>query len=143
MVTFTSGKPVLQTHGWSKSRSHVLLVGNLLRVIYTANEDKADPVPYTAFQNEAVSNAVQQSLQVEWVAWQKVKQVLAKFGSVDPHPSSLCQLPFLMSPECKKIIMQGEAMLMQNHEARTCGHENVPWSAFVHRQCCCCVTGRC
>lgn len=26
------------------------------------------------------------------------------------------QIPWIMTPECKKIIMQGEAMLMQNNE---------------------------
>ena len=108
----------VQTHGWAKSRAHVLLVGGVLHLLDDANKMAAEPLPYTHFHNEAVSQAVLQSLQVEWMAWQKLKQTLALYGSGSSLPQSLCQLPFLMTPECKKVIMQGEAMLMQNHEVQ-------------------------
>jgi hypothetical protein len=108
----------VETNGWSKSRSHVLLVGSLLKVLHDANESAHDQLPYTQFHNAAVSQAVMQSLQVEWMAWQQVKQRLAHTGVVSALPQSLCQLPFLMAPECKKVVMQGEAMLMQNHEVQ-------------------------
>jgi hypothetical protein len=96
----------MQKHGWSKSRQHILLVGGLIRVLHDANTMAHDPVPYTQFHNAAVSSAVMQSLQVEWMAWQQVKQSIARYGAASPMPQSLCQLPFLMSPECKKVIMQ-------------------------------------
>jgi hypothetical protein len=83
-----------------------------------ANKLVGSPVSYTKFHNAAVSAAVMQSLQVEWMAWQHVKQGLVQYGVLEPMPQSLCQLPFLMTPECKKVIMQGEAMLMQNHEVQ-------------------------
>ena len=108
----------VETNGWSKSRNHVLLVGSLLRILHDANERARTPVPYTQFHNAAVSHAVMQSLQVEWMAWQQVKHGLAHAGAAAALPQSLCQLPFLMAPECKKVIMQGEAMLMQNHEVQ-------------------------
>ena len=93
----------MQTNGWAKSRAHVLLVGGLLHLINDANTQLPQPLPYTQFHNAAVSQAAMQSLQVEWMAWQKVKQALAIFGSGSTLPQSLCQLPFLMTPECKKV----------------------------------------
>jgi hypothetical protein len=108
----------LQALGWTKSRSHVLLVGSLVHILDDANKLAGSPVPYTKFHNAAVSSAVMQSLQVEWMAWQHVKRGLVQYGLLEPMPQSLCQLPFLMTPECKKVIMQGEAMLMQNHEVQ-------------------------
>lgn len=97
----------------------MLLVGSLLHVLDDANKLAGCPVPYTQLANAAVSQAVMQSLQVEWMAWQREKQsVLARGAAGAELPQSLCQLPFLMTPECKKVIMQGEAMLMQNHEVQ-------------------------
>jgi PhoPQ-activated pathogenicity-related protein len=113
-----TSQPRLQTHGWTKSRSHVLLIGSLIGILDEANKLAGNPLPYTQLHNAAVSAAAMQSLQVEWMAWQKVKQGLWQYGVGTALPQSLCQLPFLMVPECKKVIMQGEAMLMQNHEVQ-------------------------
>ena len=53
------------------------------------------------------------------MAWQREKQSVLHHGAAGAVlPQSLCQLPFLMTPECKKVILQGEAMLLQNHEVQ-------------------------
>ena len=54
----------MQNNGWTKSRSHVLLVGSLLHVLDDANKLAGAPVPYTQLANAEVSQAVMQSLQV-------------------------------------------------------------------------------
>ena len=60
----------------------MLLVGGVLLLVNDANAKLASPLPYTQFHNAAVSQAALQSLQVEWMAWQKVK-----------HPA-----PFMLQP---------------------------------------------
>ena len=106
----------VQRYGWGKGRGHVLLVGSVLHMLVDANRMAGNPVPYTELHNTAVSKGVMESLQAEWLSWQKVKQGLSQWGAADALPQSLCQIPWIMTPECKKIIMQGEAMLMQNNE---------------------------
>ena len=43
-------------------------------------------------------------------------------GQVSPRQRelvSLCQLPFVLNPEAKARIMQGEAVLQKQHQAQT------------------------
>lgn len=104
--------------GWGKGRNHVLLVGSVLRVLDDANKLSGGLVPYTELQNGAVSRAVLESLQAEWLAWQKVKQGLSQWGAAEALPQSLCQLPFLMTAECKKMILQGEGSALMHAEVQ-------------------------
>lgn len=105
-------------YGWGKGRNHVLLVGSVLRVLDDANKLGGELVPYTELQNGAVSAAVLESLQAEWLAWQKVKQGLSQWGAAEALPQSLCQLPFLMTAECKKMILQGEGSALMHAEVQ-------------------------
>jgi hypothetical protein len=81
-----------QTYGWSKGRSHVLMVGSVLHLLVDANRLAGNPVPYTELHNAAVSLCVLETLQAEWLAWQKVKQGLSQWGAADALPQSLCQV---------------------------------------------------
>eukprot|EP00892_Ulva_mutabilis_P004770 jgi/Ulvmu1/2665/UM014_0121.1 len=108
----------LQMYGWGKGRNHVLLVGSVLRVLDDANKLGGELVPYTQLQNSSVSAAVLESLQAEWLAWQKVKQGLSQWGAAEALPQSLCQLPFLMTAECKKMILQGEGSALMHAEVQ-------------------------
>lgn len=94
---------ILQGQGWAESsRQHVLLVGSLLQLLDDANELAQSSVHYSKFYNSAVSNSVLPYLQTEYVKWIKAKQS----GLQQIPPLSLCQLPFLIDPECKKAILQ-------------------------------------
>ena len=78
----------------------------------------APHVPYAPHTTGHVT-PFRDKLQVEWMAWQREKQSVLHHGAAGAVlPQSLCQLPFLMTPECKKVILQGEAMLLQNHEVQ-------------------------
>lgn len=105
-------------YGWGKGRNHVLLVGSVLRVLHDANQLAGGLVAYTELQNVAVSQAVLESLQAEWLAWQKVKQGLSQWGASEALPQSLCQLPFLMTAECKKLVLQGEGSALMHAEVQ-------------------------
>jgi hypothetical protein len=56
------GRVRLQTYGWGKGRSHVLLVGSVLHVLVDANRLAGNAVPYTELANAAVSKAVMEGL---------------------------------------------------------------------------------
>lgn len=121
----------------------MLLVGSLLRLAADANAAAGEPVPYWQLHNVAVSEAVQPFLQEEWMCWQRAKQqaqqqqaqkngsttmpavsaavaaAAAAAAVTGRPPQSLCQLPFLMTPECKKVTMQARRFL---HACMRRGH---------------------
>lgn len=97
----------VQTYGWGKGRTHVLLVGSVVHMLVDANRVAGNPVPYTELHNAAVSKGVMESLQAEWLAWQKVRQGLSHWGAADALPQSLCQVLLLSAVISSELWRNG------------------------------------
>ena len=78
-----------------------------MHMLVDANRVAGNPVPYTELHNAAVSKGVMESLQAEWLAWQKVRQGLSHWGAADALPQSLCQVLFLSAVISNELWQNG------------------------------------
>lgn len=89
---------------------------HLLNVVYQSNQARSDPLPDSEFYNKSVSQ--QADLAYEYFAWHRMQEQ-HKGSKGQPRQRelvSLCQLPFVLTPEAKAKIMQGEALLQKQHQ---------------------------
>lgn len=83
-----------------------------LELIHRANLKTGEKVHYTEFQNAVLSDSL--DLRHEYVMW--VQGGLQTDTDARVGPISLCQLPFLITPEAKARIVRGEAELRKHNE---------------------------
>eukprot|EP00887_Chlorella_sp_A99_P000742 scaffold5.g742.t1 len=88
------------------ARVQLLMAGVLLDVLREANEEAGEPIPYSEFANRELSEAA--NLQAEYVAWRQHAHTQAL--------ASLCQVPFLLTPEAKARILAGEASMQKQQQ---------------------------
>ncbi|EFN57786.1 hypothetical protein CHLNCDRAFT_21324 [Chlorella variabilis] len=79
------------------------MAGVLLDILRQASEDGGGIIPYTEFHNAQLSEHA--NLQAEYVAWRQNTSTTAL--------CSICQMPYLLTPEAKSFIMHGEAAMQQ------------------------------
>ncbi|KAL4425546.1 hypothetical protein ABPG75_009562 [Micractinium tetrahymenae] len=91
------------TAGLGATRVQVIMAGVLLDILRQANEDAGGIIPYTEFHSRSLSEHA--NLQAEYLAMLQNKDSSALV--------SLCQMPYLLTPEAKARIMHGEAAMQQ------------------------------
>lgn len=94
---------IVEAGRFGAARLEVMMFGVLLDVLREASEASGGLVPYFTFNNPALSEAA--DLQAEYIAWMKHRETDALV--------SMCQLPFLLTPEAKSKILHGEAMMQK------------------------------
>ncbi|KAL3150237.1 hypothetical protein ABBQ32_000095 [Trebouxia sp. C0010 RCD-2024] len=102
--------------GNQENREKLMRGVHLLNVVYLSNQARQDPLPDPEFYNKSVSQQV--DLAYEYVVWHRMQEQ-HKGSKGQPRQRelvSLCQLPFVLTPEAKAKIMQGEALLQKQHQ---------------------------
>ncbi|KAG2493890.1 hypothetical protein HYH03_007827 [Edaphochlamys debaryana] len=121
------------------ARSGTLGAARVLAALHEANERVGAgwagcPLPYTEFHNAAASQAA--NLKAEYILWLQAghgKKLVspARKAARDPgallRPEeplvSLCQVPFLLTPDAKSRILQGEANIQKEAEMSASAQE--------------------
>ncbi|KXZ42807.1 hypothetical protein GPECTOR_117g372 [Gonium pectorale] len=125
------GGPPAPAAAAAAARSELLTAAYVMAGLHAANERAGGKLPYTEFHNRQLSDAV--NLREEYIIW---RQARVAGGQVSRCPSgapsgpppgsplaSLCQLPFLLSPEAKSRILQGEAQILKDAEMSASAQE--------------------
>lgn len=86
-------------------RLEAMMAGVLIDVLRQANDDTGGKINASEFYNKSLSKAL--DLGAEYLAWVKHRET-------SPNALvSFCQMPFLLVPEAKARILNGEAMLQK------------------------------
>ena len=83
-----------------------------LVVLHAANETAREPLPFGNFHNSDLSLCI--NLRGHYLKWIQMSEPEARRGPL----ASICQVPFVLTPEAKGRILQGEANLQKRHEMR-------------------------
>ena len=83
-----------------------------LVVLHAANETAREPLPFGHFHNSDLSLCI--NLRGHYLKWIQMSEPEARRGPL----ASICQVPFVLTPEAKGRILQGEANLQKRHEMR-------------------------
>ncbi|GIL61242.1 hypothetical protein Vafri_15644 [Volvox africanus] len=108
-------------------RAEVLAAARVMAGLHAANEKAGGKLPFSEFFNQQLSTHV--NLRSEYLLWLEV----AGGRSTPPSGSaaaaisqplmSLCQTPFLLTPEAKSRILQGEAQIQKEAEMSASARE--------------------
>ncbi|GLI65760.1 hypothetical protein VaNZ11_009375 [Volvox africanus] len=108
-------------------RAEVLAAARVMAGLHAANEKAGGKLPFSEFNNQQLSTHV--NLRSEYLLWLEV----AGGRSTPPSGSaaaaisqplmSLCQTPFLLTPEAKSRILQGEAHIQKEAEMNASARE--------------------
>ncbi|KAK3275781.1 hypothetical protein CYMTET_16107, partial [Cymbomonas tetramitiformis] len=96
--------------GRKNAEDSIIATAKVLALFHAANE-KANILPYSEFYNTDLSQYL--NLKEEYMRWVQPQESEATNVFV-----SFCQLPFLLTPETKTCILQGEANLVKHHMYR-------------------------
>ncbi|GIL93359.1 hypothetical protein Vretifemale_20765 [Volvox reticuliferus] len=108
-------------------RAEVLAAARMMAGLHAANEKAGGKLPFSEFYNQQLSTHV--NLRSEYLLWLEVAG-----GRSTPPPGSstaaisqplvsLCQTPFLLTPEAKSRILQGEAHIQKEAEMNASARE--------------------
>jgi len=97
-------------------RQEIMLAAEVLDLMFDANNDAGCPVPLPEFHNAALSDAL--DLRDEYKRYVEDLEAMPHHSSALMRPSpprSICQVPFLLTPSAKSLILQGEASMQKQH----------------------------
>ncbi|DBA87172.1 TPA: hypothetical protein ACH3X2_005178 [Trebouxia sp. C0005] len=109
--------------GSKQDREDLMRAVHLLHIMYQSNEGRSTRLPHSEFYNKDVSQSA--DLAQEYMIWRHLLE--HRNGTSSPGRGggpgqrelvTLCQLPFVLSPEAKARIMQGEALLTKQHQVQ-------------------------
>ncbi|KAI3438759.1 hypothetical protein D9Q98_001177 [Chlorella vulgaris] len=92
--------------GLAATRVQLMMAGVLVDIVRQASEDGGAAIPCTEFHNRRLSEHA--DLQAEYIAWRQNTNTAAL--------CSLCQMPYLLTPEAKSFILHGEAAMQQQKQ---------------------------
>jgi len=95
-----------------EKKTTILTSCKLLHFLYMVNERGGEKVAFEKFYNQPVSDGFE--LGKEYLIW---KHTLSNPQTIH-RIQSICQLPFILTPEAKANIIQGEAMIMKSMAAQ-------------------------
>ncbi|GAX80909.1 hypothetical protein CEUSTIGMA_g8344.t1 [Chlamydomonas eustigma] len=106
----------LASQGFTSRRGKIMRGVQILDYLFDANHYLGSPIPLSEFHNRTISETA--NLKDEYLMFAELKNSSRSnyaVGAGMEAPTCLCQVPFLLTPEAKSRILQGEATVQKHH----------------------------
>eukprot|EP00803_Ostreobium_quekettii_P009976 evm.model.scf_2796.2 EVM.evm.TU.scf_2796.2 scf_2796:5567-19194(-) len=98
----------------SSKRLELQQVVQFMAILHRANVEIGEAIPFDKFYSSSVSNAL--DLKDEYLQW-----VVKGRGTASSNTGliSMCEFPFVLDPDAKSRILQGESNLQKQHQVQS------------------------